>query len=62
MGKSYKEVLHYTDIPEIGKVIDYNREEAFYFDLFSNNGFTLENKEDLNDNGFMCSLFVFQKR
>lgn len=61
-GKTYKEVLHYTDIPEIGKVIDYNREEAFYFDLFSSNGFTVESKEDLDDNGFVCSLFVFHKQ
>ena len=33
--KKYWEVLHYSDIPKIGKVIDYNREETFYLDLFN---------------------------
>ena len=61
-GKNYKEVLHYSDIPEIGKVIDYNREERFYEDLFVSVGFNLEKKEEINDNGFVCSLFVFAKK
>ncbi len=60
-GKEYKEVLHYSDIPKIGKVIDYNREEQFYIDLFAKNGFNLKQREDLNDNGFICTLFVFEK-
>jgi len=60
-NKQYKEVLHYSDIPEIGKVIDYNREEAFYLSLFNQKGFTLISKEDLDDNGFICTLFVFEK-
>jgi len=60
-GKQYGEVLHYSDIPEIGKVIDYNREENFYLDLFDSTGFSLELKEELNDNGFICSLYVFMK-
>lgn len=33
-GKNYNEILHYSDIPEIGKLIGYNREERFYVDLF----------------------------
>jgi len=60
-GKKYKEVLHYADIPEIGKVIDYNWEERFYLDLFKNNGFKLESKENFNDYGFICTIFVFEK-
>lgn len=60
-GKDYNEVLHYSDIPDIGKVIDYNREEKFYLELFDTNGFELEQKTDLNDNGFICTVFVFKK-
>ncbi|MCX6778712.1 MAG: methyltransferase domain-containing protein [Candidatus Magasanikbacteria bacterium] len=61
-GKKYKEVLHYSDIPKIGKIIDYNREEKFYLDLFKNNGLELVSKKDLNDNGFLCTVFVFEKK
>lgn len=60
-GKIYKETLHYTDIPEIGKVIDYNREESLYVDMFKNNGISVKDKQDLNDNGFICSILVFIK-
>jgi hypothetical protein len=60
-GKEYEEVLHYSDIPEIGKVIDYNREERFYIDLFTKKGFKLSLKRDLDDNGFICTVFVFEK-
>lgn len=60
-GKKYWEVLHYSDIPEIGKVIDYNREENFYLDLFKKNSFALVQKKDLNDNGFICTVFIFEK-
>lgn len=61
-NRQYKEYLHYTDIPKIGKVIDYNREEAFYLDLFKNNNFDLVCKENLDDNDFICTLFVFKKK
>lgn len=61
-GEKYKEVLHYSDIPEIGKLIDYNREEKFYLDLFKKYGFELKMKKDLDDNGFICTVFVFQKK
>ena len=61
-GKKYKEILHYSDIPKIGKVIDYNREERFYLDLFKNNKFILKSKKNINDNGFICTLFVFKVR
>lgn len=59
--KIYKEVLHYSDIPEIGKIIDYNREDSLYIDMFSQNSFILKTREKLDDNGFICSLFVFEK-
>jgi len=60
-GKRYKEILHYSDIPQIGKLIDYNREERFYLDIFKNNGFALESKRNMSDNGFVCTLFIFKK-
>ncbi len=61
-GREYKEVLHYSDIPKIGKVIDYNREESFYIDLFKKKGFELSQKNSLNDNGFICTIFSFEKK
>lgn len=60
-SKEYKEILHYSDIPKIGKVIDYNREESFYIDLFTKNNFRLVQRKDLNDAGFICTIFVFEK-
>lgn len=61
-NKKYNEVLHYTDIPKIGKVIDYNRNESLYLDLFKGNKFKLIKKEDFNDHGFICTIFVFEKK
>lgn len=61
-GRKYKEVLHYSEIPQIGTIIDYNREEKFYLDLFKKHGFYLDSKKDLDDNGFICSIFVFSKK
>lgn len=61
-SRQYKECLHYTDIPKIGKVIDLDREEAFYLDLFKNNGLGLVCKENLNDSDFIYTLFVFEKK
>lgn len=52
-NKEYNEILHYSEIPKIGKVIDYNREEKFYIDLFLNGGFMMKSKEDYDDNGFV---------
>ena len=60
-SKSYNEVLHYSDIPSIGKVIDYNREDKLYVDLFKANKFSLYSKEEYSDNGFICTIFVFEK-
>lgn len=61
-GNSYEEVLHYSDIPNIGKVIDINREERFYIDLFEANSFILADKKEVDDNGFLCNVFVFEKK
>ena len=61
-NKKYKEVLHYSEIPQIGTIIDYNREEKFYLDLFKKHGFDLDSKKDLDDNGFICTIFVFSKK
>jgi ubiquinone/menaquinone biosynthesis C-methylase UbiE len=60
-GKKYHELLHYSDIPKIGRIIDFNRDEAYYQELFKKNGFRLEKKKILNDNGFICTLFLFRK-
>jgi len=60
-NRKYKEILHYSEIPEIGKLIDYNREESFYVDLFKKNKFKLIQKKDLNDSEFICTIFIFEK-
>ena len=60
-NKKYKEFLHYSEIPEIGKVIDYNREEEYYLHLFNKNKFELEQKTNLDDNRFIGTIFVFKK-
>jgi len=60
--KKYKEVLHYSDIPEIWKVIDYNREESLYLDLFTKHWFDLYKKDNLDDNWFICTVFIFEKK
>lgn len=60
-NKDYEEILHYSEIPEIGTLIDYNREEQYYLDLFKLNKFKLIKKCNLDDNGFLCTLFVFEK-
>lgn len=60
-GRQFKEWLHYSDIPEIGKIVDYNREEAYYLELFANNKFKLIEKKNINDSGFICTLFIFVK-
>ena len=60
-NKKYQEILHYSELPEIGTIIDYNREEKYYMNLFEKNNFKLLKKEDLDDNGFICAIFVFEK-
>lgn len=59
-NESYEEKLYYAQIPEIGTVIDYFREERFYNDLFTKHGFELVEKEVIEDSGFVCTLFRFR--
>ncbi len=59
--KEYKEILHYSKLPQIGTLIDYNRDEDYYLNLFKKYGFSIKSKEDLDDNGFICSVFAFEK-
>ncbi|MBU4069435.1 MAG: methyltransferase domain-containing protein [Nanoarchaeota archaeon] len=61
-GKRYREILHYSDIPKIGKIIDYNREDEYYIDLFKKNKFKLKSKKDLNDSDFIATIFVFERK
>jgi 2-polyprenyl-3-methyl-5-hydroxy-6-metoxy-1,4-benzoquinol methylase len=60
-GKKYVEYLHYTDLPGIGRILDYSREENFYIDVFRKNGLCLVQKNDLEDSGYVCSVFEFRK-
>jgi len=50
--RSYEEILHYSDIPKIGKLIDYYREERFYSDLFKKYDLKLCKKIDFHDSVF----------
>ncbi len=61
-NKEYKEILHYSEIPKIGTIIDYNREEILYQDLFKKYNFNLEEKKSLEDKGFICTIFVFSNQ
>jgi len=60
-NKKYEETLFYSEIPKIGKVIDYNRNESFYVDLFEKEKFNLIQKSILNDHGFVATIFTFEK-
>lgn len=61
-GKQYEEHLHYVEIPDMGTVIDYDREENYYKDLLEDNGLILENKNVINSDGYMCTIFTFVKK
>ncbi len=60
-NKKYWEVHNYSIVPKIGKLLNYNREERFYVDLFKKNGLELMRKENLDDSGFICTYFTFEK-
>ena len=60
-GKDYHEVLHYSDLPEIGRLVDLNRGDDLYIQILADNDFQLESKEVLNDNGFLCSVYILKK-
>lgn len=59
-GKKYWQLLHYTDIPEIGTIIDHSREEQLYLDLFKKYGFNLSYRHDLSDHGYLCTILTFR--
>ncbi len=60
-GKKYKEYLHYVEIPGMGTVIDYDREEDYYKDLLENNGLKLSEKSNINSDEYICTIFTFEK-
>lgn len=61
-GKKYKEYLHYVEIPQIGTVIDYDREEQFYKELFKDNGLKLVKKDKIKSDEYICTIFTFENR
>lgn len=58
-GKKYRQVLHYSDINGIGRVMDYDREDKLYINLFKKYGLGLAMKTELDKGA--TTLFVFQK-
>ncbi|MEK6928189.1 MAG: class I SAM-dependent methyltransferase [Nanoarchaeota archaeon] len=60
--KKYKEYLHYVEIPGMGTVIDYDREEKYYEDLFEANGLKLVKKDNLKSDEYVCTVFIFEKK
>ncbi len=61
-GKEYKEYLHYVEIPDMGTVIDYDREEDYYKDLLEDNGLKLVKKDKINSDEYVCTIFTFEKK
>lgn len=60
-NKEYKEYLHYVEIPEMGTVIDYDREEDYYKDLIEDNGLKLIKKDKIKSDEYICTIFTFKK-
>ncbi|MGC9605763.1 MAG: class I SAM-dependent methyltransferase [Minisyncoccia bacterium] len=60
-GKEYKEYLHYVEIPDMGTVIDYDREEDYYKDLLEDNGLRFVKKDKINSDEYICTIFTFEK-
>jgi SAM-dependent methyltransferase len=59
--KKYKEYLHYVEIPGMGTVIDYDREEDYYKDIMADVGLKLFEKHTINSDEYVCTVFVFEK-
>lgn len=59
-GKEYKEYLHYVEIPDMGTVIDYDREEDYYKALLEDNGLKLIKKDKLKSDEYICTVFTFE--
>ncbi len=60
-GREYNEYLHYVEIPEMGTVIDYDREEDYYKDLLEDNGLKLVKKDKMHSDEYICTIFTFEK-
>lgn len=60
-GNTYQEHVHYSEIPQIGSIIDINREERYYLELFRELGMEVSFQSTLDDQGFLCSFLVFSK-
>lgn len=60
-GNTYQEHVHYSEIPQIGTIIDINREERYYVELFRELGMEVLFQSTLDDQGFLCSFLVFSK-
>ena len=60
-GKKYKEYLHYVEIPDMGTVIDYDREEDYYKDILEDAGLKLIEKKNITSDEYVCTIFSFEK-
>lgn len=60
-GKQYWQTLHYSDVPQIGSIIDNSRSEQLYQDLFAKYGMHLRSRREMTDQGFRCSVAVYGK-
>lgn len=59
-NKTYKEFFTKVNIPGIGEVYDYNREESLYVDMFKQNGFTLDKKIEVEEGIFTNSILFLK--
>ena len=60
-NKKYKETLFYSEIPKIGTIIDYHRNESFYTNLLKKEKIHLVQKRILNDKGLIATILIFEK-
>ncbi len=60
-GSLYRETLHWTELPGVGRIKDYNRERRYYLDLFKNGDFDLLQIEEFESDGFPTEIYYFQK-
>lgn len=61
-GKQYQEYLHYVEIPDMGTVIDYDREENYYEDILKDSDLSLVKKDKMNSDEYVCTIFTFEKK
>jgi len=58
-NKTYTEYLHYSGISYIGGVLNLNRDNRLYLDIFKNNGFKLLKQENIDNDA--STIFVWEK-